>query len=168
MQPVLLTFRQSFLSRQNAVPVVSTVNGSITRVAIVIVTTAYVVTPCATDNLILILQMRSPGGLGMVNDSPAVSQSVGGSVGKWSQSVQSQFLWSNSSSLLISRVVLGHLLALASFLVEQSYLGCGCEQAWPHHSRPGPTLAVSPQPILHTLSLEASPRMQKATSTLQG
>ena len=90
------------------------------------------------------------------------------SVGKWSQSVQSQVLWSNSSSLLISRVVLGHLLALASFLVEQSYLGCGCEQAWPHHSRPGPTLAVSPQPILHSLSLEASPRMQKATSTLQG
>lgn len=71
-------------------------------------------------------------------------------MGKWSQSVESPFLWSNSSSLLISCVVLGHLLALASFLVEQSHLGCGCEQAWPHHSRPGPSLAVSPQPILHT------------------
>lgn len=148
---------------------VSTISSSITSVVIVIiVTTAYVVSSCATDNLIVILQMRRPGGLGMVNDSPAVSQSVGGSARKWSQSVESQFLWSNSSSLLISCVLLGHFLALASFLVEQSYLGCGCEQAWPHHSRPGPSLAVSPQPILHTLHLEASLRMQKATSTLQG
>ena len=99
----------------------------------------------ATDNVNPILQMRRSGSLERLNDSSIVSQSVGGSAGKWSQSLESQCLRSNSSSLLTSCVVLGHLPSLSL-----SFLSCRTElpvptwdgavnrpesnaSAWAHH-----------------------------------
>lgn len=55
---------------------------------------------------------RNPGGLERLNEPSVLSQSVGGSMGKWPQSPESQCLRSNSSSLL-KLCGLGRSLALS-------------------------------------------------------
>lgn len=68
----------------------------------------------------------------MVNDSPAVSQSVGGSVGSSPRVFSPKFCGQNSSSLLISYVVLGHILA--SFLSCQNRATWGVAVGRPGHT----------------------------------